>query len=127
MSPAGETPVDPHDAFADDLDVALAADRVQQIADIPVRPIEHQWAGLRTFASDKTLVVGYGPDRPGFLWLVGQGGYGFQAAPALSRAAAALLRGEPVPDDLADRGIISRDLDPARFRPTRTPSREDPS
>lgn len=116
MSPADETPVEPHDAFPDEMDMAIAVDRVQQVADIPVRRIEHSWAGLRTFAPDKTPVVGYDSQLPGFFWLAGQGGYGIQTAPALSRLAGALVRREGIPGDLADRGIDANQLSPARFQ-----------
>ena len=116
MSPADETPVGPCDAYPDETDVAVAVDRIQQVADIPVRRIDHSWAGLRTFAPDKTPVVGYDPDAPGFFWLVGQGGYGIQTSPALSRLAAALMRHDPIPEDLAERQVREGDLVPARLR-----------
>jgi D-arginine dehydrogenase len=116
LSPADETPVEPHDAYADEMGIAVAVDRVQQVADIPVRRVEHSWAGLRTFAPDKTPVVGYDTALPGFFWLVGQGGYGIQTSPALSRLAAALVRGQGIPDDLAARRITEAELSPARFQ-----------
>jgi D-arginine dehydrogenase len=118
MSPADETLSPPCDAFPDDLDVAVAVDRVQQVADIPVARIAHSWAGLRTFSADRTPVVGFDRDAPGFFWLTGQGGYGIQTSPALSRAAAALVRGQSLPADLIDRGVRAADLDPGRLRPT---------
>lgn len=120
MSPADETPSEPCDAFPEDLDLAIAVDRVQQAADIPVHRIEHSWAGLRTFAADRSPVVGFDPDHPAFFWLVGQGGYGVQTVPALSRLAGALVRGDAIPSDLASRQIRAEDLSPARFL---TPSR----
>lgn len=116
LSPADETPVDPHDAFPDEYDAAVAIDRVQQIADLPVQRITHSWAGLRTFAADRTPVVGFDDAVPGFFWLAGQGGYGIQTSPALSRMAAALVRGEALPPDLTARSIRAVDVSPARFR-----------
>ncbi|MCJ2184098.1 FAD-binding oxidoreductase [Novosphingobium sp. 1949] len=116
MSPADETPVDPHDAYPDELDVAIAVDRVQQVADIAVRRVEHSWAGLRTFAPDKTPVVGYDSRVPGFFWLTGQGGYGIQTAPALSELAASLVRRRGIPDALAAAGVTQAELAPARFQ-----------
>lgn len=116
MSPADETPVAPHDAYTDDFDLAVAIDRIQQVADIPVERISHSWAGLRTFAPDRTPVVGFDPDVPSFFWLVGQGGYGIQTSPALSRYAAALVRGRPMPRDLAKAGLHVDDLSPHRLR-----------
>lgn len=117
MSPADETPSEPCDAWAEELDLAIAVDRVQQVADLPVTRVEHSWAGLRTFAPDKTPVVGFDPDHHGFFWLVGQGGYGIQTAPALSRLAAALVRGEEIPKDLAAEGVRAVDVSPSRLRP----------
>lgn len=116
MSPADETPSEPCDAYPDELDLAVAVDRVQQVADIPVRRINHSWAGLRTFVADKTPVVGFDPDMAGFFWLVGQGGYGIQTSPALSRLAAALVRGQSLPLDVVERGVREADLAPARLR-----------
>lgn len=120
MSPADETPSLPCDAYPDDLDLAVAVDRVQQVADIPVRRIVHSWAGLRTFAPDRTPVVGFDPTAEGFFWLTGQGGYGIQTSPALSRTAAALVRERQPPADLIAEGVRPADLDPARLR--RAPS-----
>ena len=76
----------------DELDVAIAIDRMQQALDIPVTRIEHSWAGLRTFAPDRGLVIG--PcEQPGFHWMCGQGGYGIQTAPAAGVLLAALVNG----------------------------------
>ena len=110
-SPADETPVAPCDVQPEELDIALAVDRFERATTLRVRRITHKWAGLRTFAADKTPVVGMAPDGPGFCWLAGQGGYGIQTAPALSRVAAALASGRPIPDDIA--------LDPAALAPER--------
>jgi D-arginine dehydrogenase len=118
ISPADETPVEPCDAQAEEWDVALAIDRVQAAATLDVRNVKHRWAGLRSFVADRAPVAGYDPDVPGFFWLVGQGGYGIQTAPALSRAAAALLLDEPVPADLSALGLNGQDLSPARLRRT---------
>jgi len=65
-SPADETPSPPCDAKADELDVAIAVDRVQTILDIEVNHIASKWAGLRTFAPDRTPVVGFDPRADGF-------------------------------------------------------------
>jgi D-arginine dehydrogenase len=113
-SPADETPMHPHDVQPDELDIAICIDRVQQAAELPVRRVVRSWAGLRSFVADKTPVVGFDPAVPGFFWLVGQGGYGFQTAPAMSRLAAGLLRGGDVPEDLAARGVRAENLAPGR-------------
>ncbi|MGD9811620.1 MAG: NAD(P)/FAD-dependent oxidoreductase [Sphingobium sp.] len=115
VSPADETPSEPCDAYPEDLDVAIAVDRVQQVADILATRVSHRWAGLRTFTADRTPAVGYDAEAPGFFWLVGQGGYGIQTSPALSRLAAALVRKGPAPDDLLALGVNVSDLSPTRF------------
>ena len=48
---------------------------------------------MRTFAPDRTPVNGFEPGVDGFFWLVGQGGYGIQTAPAMSQLAADLVLG----------------------------------
>jgi D-arginine dehydrogenase len=115
VSPADETPSEAVDAQPDELDIAIAADRLAERTTIEVRRIEHKWAGLRTFAPDKTPVVGFDPAVAGFFWLVGQGGYGFQTAPAMARLAAALISGKGIPAEIQDQGITTDQLSPARF------------
>jgi D-arginine dehydrogenase len=100
LSPADETTSEPCDAQPEELDVAVAVDRLMSMTSVSVDQIAHRWAGLRTFAEDKTFVVGYDPRVTGFFWLAGQGGYGVQTAPGLSRFAAALVAGSTVPRSL---------------------------
>jgi D-arginine dehydrogenase len=114
VSPADETPSEPCDAWPDDLDVAVAVDRVQNATTLEVERVRRSWAGLRSFVADRTPVVGYAADAPGFFWLAGQGGYGIQTSPAMARLAAALVRHNDVPADLLDFG-----LDVATLRPER--------
>lgn len=111
ISPADEDPVEPHDAWPDDMVLAEGLHRYEQSVTVPVTRVERSWAGLRTFAPDRTPVVGFDPERPGFFWLAGQGGYGVQTAPALSDLAAALVlgQGNALPGAITDR------LSPARF------------
>jgi D-arginine dehydrogenase len=115
ISPADATPVDPHDAYADDMTLAEGIDRFQQAVDMEVTRVERTWGGLRSFAPDGNLVVGHDAAQDGFFWLIGQGGYGIQSAPALSRLAAALLRHEEPPSDIIDEGLVLADISPARF------------
>jgi D-arginine dehydrogenase len=110
VSPADETDSDPCDAQPDEFDVAVAVDRMQQALDIPVSRIEHRWAGLRSFTPDRGLAIGQGAEA-GFFWMVGQGGYGMQTAPAAGRLLAALVAGED-PGDLAPAVPL---CDPLRF------------
>ena len=110
VSPLDETPTQPCDAAPEDIDVAIAIDRFSQAVDWPVEAVERKWAGLRTFAPGNAMQFGFDPDAPGFFWCVGQGGMGIQTAPAASLLCAALIGGEPLPDELAG-------IDPADFAP----------
>lgn len=119
LSPADETPVEPSDAQPDEWDVAAAVERVEAATTLQIARLKARWAGLRTFAPDRTPVVGYSGEREGFFWLAGQGGYGIQTAPALSRAAAALILESALPEGLGA-GIAA--LSPGRFEaPGRVP------
>ena len=93
LSPADETPSPPCDARPEQLDVALAVDRFETATGLEVPRVTHRWAGLRTFAPDKTFVVGFDPRSEGFFWLAGQGGYGVQTSPGMARLASALITG----------------------------------
>ncbi len=104
-SPADETPMPPCDVQPDDLDIAILVDRLEKAVDLPIRRIDHRWAGLRSFVPDKTPVVGFDPLVENFFWLAGQGGYGIQTAPGIARLVAALACRRPVPADLADLGV----------------------
>lgn len=115
ISPADVTPVEPHDAWADDMLLAEAIERFQSVIDHEVSHIDHTWGGLRTFSPDNELVIGFDPEAEGFFWLVGQGGYGIQTSPAASRLAAALVRQAPPPADIAAQGLKAESLSPARF------------
>jgi glycine/D-amino acid oxidase-like deaminating enzyme len=93
VSPAEEVVTHPHDAYADDMTLAEGLDRYQNTVTEPVtRPIA-TWAGLRSFAPDRTLVLGRDPEVPEFVWCAGQGGYGFQTSPAASALLADLVAG----------------------------------
>ncbi|HTW87619.1 MAG TPA: FAD-binding oxidoreductase [Candidatus Binataceae bacterium] len=114
-SPADETPMEPSDVQPDDLDVAIAAERIQAAALLPIRHIIRRWAGLRSFVADGVPVVGYDPAVAGFFWLAGQGGYGIETSPTMGRLCASLATGRGIPPDLADLGVEERLLSPSRF------------
>jgi D-arginine dehydrogenase len=116
VSSADATPVDPHDAYADDMAIAEGVERLMQATTIQVNRLEHSWGGLRTFATDGCPVVGFDPSTDGFFWLVGQGGYGIQSAPALSRTAAALAMRHNVPEDVMAHGLVLSEISPNRLR-----------
>lgn len=114
-SPADETPSPPCDAQPEDLDIALAAERVERATKLRLRQIHRKWAGLRCFVADKTPVVGEAHDGPGFFWLAGQGGYGIMTAPALGRAIAAIVTGQDLPQDLRSTGVSAASISPHRL------------
>lgn len=114
VSPADATPSPPCDARPEEWDIAVGIDRVQQACALDVRRVESAWAGLRCFVPDGLPVLGEDDAMPGFFWLCGQGGYGIQTAPAMSRLAASMLRGDPVPPDLVDQGVNLSTLQPRR-------------
>jgi D-arginine dehydrogenase len=113
-SPADETPSPPCDAQPDEYDIAVLVDRLSRATTLQVPRIVSRWAGLRSFVADKLIVAGYDAQVPGFFWLAGQGGHGIQTAPAVSRLAAALFSGAPVPPELLDLGIDATTLAPDR-------------
>jgi D-arginine dehydrogenase len=104
ISPADETPSEPCDAKPDDLDVAIAIERVNAATTLGLRSVHTAWAGLRSFVPDRQPVVGAWPDHPGFVFFAGQGGYGIQMAPSLARTGAAIVLGRtPVPPIMSPR------------------------
>ncbi len=111
VSPADETPVDAQDIQPDELDIAIAIDRMQQALDIKVQRVERSWAGLRTFTPDRSLAFGWDKAAEGFFWCVGQGGYGIQTSPAAGKLVADIIAGR----DPGEAGIILPAIDPARF------------
>jgi len=116
LSPADETPSPPCDAQPDEMDIAITIDRLERVTTLKVPRVSHKWAGLRTFAPDKTLIAGFDPRGDGFFWLAGQGGYGIQTSPSMGRIAAALISGDEIPPDLAELGLDSNILGVERLR-----------
>lgn len=107
LTPHDEVDSPPCDAAAEEIDVATAIHRFEQVVDWRVAALEHRWAGLRSFAPDRRPVYGHDPAVPGFFWCAGQGGFGIQTAPAAARLACQLLLRE------------TPTLDPGRYLPDR--------
>ena len=112
LSPHDETACPPCDAAAEEIDVALAIDRLQQVVDWKIEAVEHKWAGLRSFAPDRLPVIGFERGRDDFFWFAGQGGFGIQTAPAAAKLAAGLLLGE-------DTDPLVAGIDPRPYRAER--------
>lgn len=115
VSAAEEVPSPPVDASPEELETATAVDRLERATTLTVQRIAARWAGLRTFAPDRSPVIGFDPRLEGFFWLAGQGGYGLQTAPAAAACAAALVRGDPPPGWVAAEGVGPGDLSPRRL------------
>jgi D-arginine dehydrogenase len=114
ISLAEETLAAAGDAQPEELDIALAVERVEAATILEIRRIQRKWAGLRSFAADRVPVIGFTSKAEGFFWLAGQGGYGIQTAPAAGRLAAALIARRAVPEDLARLGLDAAALAPDR-------------
>jgi D-arginine dehydrogenase len=117
-SPGDETRQSPGDAVPDQLDVARGLDLVNSATIIDAKHVRTSWAGLRSFVSDRTPVVGFDDSVDGFFWMAAQGGYGIQIAPSLAKFAASAIRREPVSSELVKRGFEPSALSPARLRPS---------
>jgi D-arginine dehydrogenase len=113
-SPANADPVEPQDVQPEELDIAIAVDRIETATTLVARPLR-TWAGLRSFVADGDLVGGFDPALPGFFWLAAQGGYGIQTSAAMGQACAALIRGLPLPAHIAGFGLDAASLGPARL------------
>jgi D-arginine dehydrogenase len=114
LSPHDEIPSEPGDVQPEELDIAIAIDRLEHAVDWRIERVERSWAGLRSFAPDRLPVYGFDDAVPGFFWCAGQGGFGIQTAPAASLVAASLLLGT-APDPLVA-GIDRERYSPGRFR-----------
>jgi D-arginine dehydrogenase len=112
LSPHDEIPSAPCDAAPEELDVAIAIDRFQNVTDWRIEAVERRWAGLRSFAPDRMPVYGFDPGIEGFFWFAGQGGFGIQTAPAAARLGAQVLLGQG-PD------AMTAGIDPSSFAPAR--------
>lgn len=112
VSPAEEDPVPPHDAYSDDLVLAEGLARYESYVTTPVVRLITSWAGLRSFAPDRNLVLGPDPACPSFIWCAGQGGYGMQSAPAAGAVLADLVAGRACALDAATIAALT----PDRFR-----------
>lgn len=115
LSPHDEIKSDACDAAPEEIDVALAIDRLEQVLDWRVQAVEHKWAGLRSFTPDRRPVYGFDPQVPAFFWFAGQGGYGIQTAPAAARLGAQLLTGRQT--DAMTAQLDVKLYEPARFTP----------
>lgn len=112
-SPANADPVPPHDVQPEDLDIATGIAALEADTHLHIRRPRRTWAGLRTFAADGELVIGF--DANGLFWLAGQGGYGIQSAWGAGVLAGGVLRGGVVAEGLVAAGVESGLMSPRRL------------
>jgi D-arginine dehydrogenase len=116
VSAGDATPAEPQDIQPEELDVAVLVDWLESKTTMSVKRVERRWAGLRTFASDDSPVLGEDPDAPGFCWLAGQGGCGIMMSESLGRSLASMLLTGELPADIRALGIDPADIAPGRLR-----------
>jgi len=115
-SPADETPVTPHDSYADEYDIAVGIDRLQHATNFNFRSVEHSWAGLRPFVEDKSPVLGFDNYVKNFFWVAALGGYGIMISPAMALLGKQLVLNEIDEDFLEQYKINLKDIDASRIR-----------
>ncbi|WP_088280416.1 FAD-binding oxidoreductase [Ideonella sp. A 288] len=114
-SPANADPVPAHDVVPEELDIATGIHGIEQHTTLTIRRPQRTWAGLRTFAPDGDLVIGWDGAVEGLFWLAGQGGYGIQSAEGAALLAASLLLGRPLPEALQAQGVRAEAMAPGRL------------
>jgi D-arginine dehydrogenase len=114
-SPANADPTTAHDVVPEELDIATAIHHIEAATHLQIRRPIRTWAGLRSFVPDGELVIGWDRSQAGFFWLVAQGGYGIQSAPAASDLAAALVLQQQLPEHLLEQQVDLSAMSPLRL------------
>ncbi len=91
LSPHDETKSEACDAVAEEIDIAIAIDRLQNVVGWDIVKILKKWAGLRSFSQDRLPVIGFDKKTDNYFWFVGQGGFGIQTAPATAKIASHMI------------------------------------
>jgi D-arginine dehydrogenase len=117
-SPANADPVAPHDVQPEELDIAMAIDRIQTMTTLEIRRPIRTWAGLRSFVADGDLVAGFDPQVENFFWVAAQGGYGIQTSAAMGECCAALVSHQELPSHATSHGLTPNMLSPKRLLKT---------
>ena len=113
---AEENPSEPCDAKHDEADVALAIERINAATTLDIRSVQTAWTGLRTFAPDRSMVIGSDSDEHSFFWCVGQGGTGIMTSPGVGLLLAELLTEGKPSEHFEKTGLKHKDVSPDRFR-----------
>lgn len=114
-SPANADPVPPHDVLPEALDIASGIAAIEEATTLAIRRPRSSWAGLRSFAPDGEMVIGFDPAVPGFFWQAGQGGWGIQSAAGAALLAEALIVKGAWPEALTRAGVDADAVNPARL------------
>ena len=117
-SPANADPVAPHDVQPEELDIAMAIDRIQTMTTLEIRRPIRTWAGLRSFVSDGDLVAGFDSQVENFFWVAAQGGYGIQTSAAMGECCAALVSHQELSSHATAHGLTQNMLSPKRLLKT---------
>jgi D-arginine dehydrogenase len=112
----------PEDARPDEVDIALAIERINLATTLGIRVVRSSWTGLRSFVADRAMVIGFDPLIDGFFWLVGQGGTGIQTAPAAALLTAGLITSGAPTAPLLEFGVDVAGLSPARLTAGNSPA-----
>jgi glycine/D-amino acid oxidase-like deaminating enzyme len=108
ISPSESVPSGPEDARPRPGDVERLVARLNQVTTLGISGVRQAWTGLRTAAADGVPVAGFDAEAPGFYWLAGQGGYGFQTSSAMAELAAGqILAGRESVSGVANGADIS--------------------
>ena len=113
---AEENPSEPCDAKHDEADVALAIERINTATTLDIRSVQTAWTGLRTFAPDRSMVIGPDTTDDSFFWCVGQGGTGIMTSPGVGRLLADLFTAGKPSEHFYKTGLKQEDIFPNRFR-----------
>ncbi|MBG6217367.1 glycine/D-amino acid oxidase-like deaminating enzyme [Arthrobacter sp. CAN_A6] len=98
ISPCESVPGIAGDAQPKPGDIEALIERLNDLTTFGITSATRSWTGLRTETAAGLPVVGFDPVLPGFFWLAGQGGYGFQTSSGIAKLATELLtdtRAEP--------------------------------
>ncbi|OAV60297.1 NAD(P)/FAD-dependent oxidoreductase [Enteractinococcus helveticum] len=86
---AEPSPAEDAQPRANDIDDLIQ--EIQADTTLHITGVRSAWTGLRTEAADGVPVVGFDDQQPGFFWLAGQSGYGFQTSLGFARLACDLI------------------------------------
>ncbi|WP_285320046.1 FAD-dependent oxidoreductase [Pseudarthrobacter sp. lyk4-40-TYG-27] len=112
ISPSETVPSGPEDARPRPGDVQRLVAMLNSTTALGITHIRRAWTGLRTEAADGVPVAGFDAEAPGFYWLAGQGGYGFQTSAAMAEfAATQILAGQSGGGGASGAGPASRTVE----------------